>query len=185
MVNIASVVGWQVDWDKVAPEAEISVALRLTSLWRAAVPRVQNATAVHLFGVPQGQCPPGTYLRGAAAPASAPSQGGGGPTSVHDTRLAAMSLAGPNGEGFELSTAFSPGTTDYGTSVPPTITNATLCLQAMQGASALKLALLNLDVWVLPDLHRYLMPSVLGMGYVVILQCAPRCVYFVSEALGC
>ena len=185
MVNIAYVVGWQVDWDKVAPEAEISVALRLTSLWRAAVPRVQNDTAVHLFGVPQGQCPPGTYLRGAAAPASAPSQGGGGPTSVRDTRLAAMSLAGPNGEGFELSTAFSPGTTEYGTSVPPTVSNATLCLQAMQGSSALKLKFLYLDVWVLADLHMYSMPSVPAMGYAVILQCGLRCIHFVSEALGC
>ena len=37
--------------------------IKLTAAWNAQVPQVQNAVALHVFGVEQGQCPPGTFRR--------------------------------------------------------------------------------------------------------------------------
>jgi len=52
-----------VNWTAVAPEAELHLAVQLHAVWNAAVDNSSagNATALHLFGVRPGQCPPGTY----------------------------------------------------------------------------------------------------------------------------
>ncbi len=51
------------NWTAVAPEAELHLAVQLHAVWNAAVDNSSagNATALHLFGVRPGQCPPGTY----------------------------------------------------------------------------------------------------------------------------
>lgn len=53
----------QVNWTAVAPEAELRLAVQLHAVWNAAVDNstASNATALHIFGVRPGQCPPGTY----------------------------------------------------------------------------------------------------------------------------
>ena len=35
--------------------------IKLLAAWNAQVPLVQTAVALHVFGVEQGQCPPGTF----------------------------------------------------------------------------------------------------------------------------
>jgi hypothetical protein len=50
-----------VNWTAVPPEAEYRLAVDLVPAWNAHVDLNPNATAVHLFGVRPGQCPPGTF----------------------------------------------------------------------------------------------------------------------------
>lgn len=49
-----------VDWREVPQWAEYRFAVNLKPMWLAAVKQTVNDTAVHLFGVANGQCPPGT-----------------------------------------------------------------------------------------------------------------------------
>lgn len=51
------------NWTAVAPEAELRLAVQLHAVWNAAVDNgtASNSTALHIFGVRPGQCPPGTY----------------------------------------------------------------------------------------------------------------------------
>ena len=54
-----------VNWSSVPPEAEWRLHVRLAGAWRARLEggngTAGNITAVHIFGVHPGHCPPGTY----------------------------------------------------------------------------------------------------------------------------
>lgn len=54
-----------VDWDAVPLAAEDRLAVSLRSVWLSRVQQTPNATNMHLFGVAEGQCPPGTIRYGA------------------------------------------------------------------------------------------------------------------------
>lgn len=49
------------DWDAIPPQAEYRIALGLNASLNAEVQNlVVNGTVLHIFGVEEGQCPPGT-----------------------------------------------------------------------------------------------------------------------------
>lgn len=50
-----------VRWQDVPYQAEYRLALELDNGWNAEVGVSKNETALHLFGVRPGQCPPGTF----------------------------------------------------------------------------------------------------------------------------
>lgn len=74
--------------------------------------------AVHIFGVHQGTCPPGTYLKtspGAVGNGTSVSVGNltaGGRAVIRDLHLLAA-----GGRAIDLSTQFEPNTTVYGAMV--------------------------------------------------------------------
>ena len=50
-----------VNWTAISPQAEYRLGLTFGPAWNAAVTGGVNQTALHIFGVLPGQCPPGTY----------------------------------------------------------------------------------------------------------------------------
>ncbi|GAB4813156.1 hypothetical protein N2152v2_000202 [Parachlorella kessleri] len=53
-------------WSRVPPDAEYRLGLELQGILDVLIQNQTDAVAVHLFGVAQGTCPPGTALAGAA-----------------------------------------------------------------------------------------------------------------------
>ncbi|KAK9803015.1 hypothetical protein WJX72_000035 [[Myrmecia] bisecta] len=130
-----------VDWDQVPFQAEYRIGLEFAGTWNTAgVAQQANLTAVHLFGVRPGQCPPGTVRKAAAAAdaGAAPRNAtalGPAPPAAEDARLGAIIVRGHNGTMFDLSSQFQPDIAEYGMMVPETFNNATLCLRPIQDAS--------------------------------------------------
>ena len=46
------------------PQAEDRLSMTLSAAWNAVLGGSQNETALHMFGVEEGQCPPGTFWCG-------------------------------------------------------------------------------------------------------------------------
>lgn len=75
--------------------------------------------AVHIFGVEQGTCPPGTYLKTSPGESSS-GQGGvslGNLTAGTPAQIRDLHLLAAGGQAIELSTQFQPNTTMYGAMV--------------------------------------------------------------------
>lgn len=77
------------------------------------LPAVQPA--VHIFGVHQGTCPPGTYLK--TAPGSGTNVSLGNLTAGTPAQIQDLHLVATGGKAIELSTQFEPNTTVYGAMV--------------------------------------------------------------------
>ncbi|KAK9837118.1 hypothetical protein WJX81_003998 [Elliptochloris bilobata] len=122
-----------VNWTAVAPQAELRLAVQLHGVWNAAVDNATagNATALHIFGVRPDQCPPGTYRHDDTAASAAAADLQAVPAG-QDARLSTIAVQGDAGALFDLSSAFQPNVSEYGTAVPPSFADARLCLRPMQ-----------------------------------------------------
>lgn len=127
-----------VDWDAVPLAAEDRLAVSLRSVWLSRVQQTPNATNMHLFGVAEGQCPPGTIRLHTADDAAAPGPAVPAPPPATDARLSALIVQDAAGNVFDLSSPFIPGVMQYAAMVPDNVTSVTLCVSPSQGGAAVQ-----------------------------------------------
>ncbi|KAK9813648.1 hypothetical protein WJX73_001491 [Symbiochloris irregularis] len=134
-----------IEWDDVPLWAEYRLAVTLTPLWLATVSQVANQTALHLFGVADGQCPPGTIrLHTADAPAPAPEAPA--PPPAADARMRSLVVQdSSSGNDYDLSTPFSPGVLQYAAMVPANLSTVTLCVQPWQSEAVVEIVQTDLN----------------------------------------
>lgn len=87
---------------------------------------------MHIFGVDQGTCPPGTYLKTAPGSGTSNVSLGGNLTAGAPARLRDLHLLTFGGQSIELSTQFEPNTTVYGAMVPTVGLRPTIVLPILQ-----------------------------------------------------
>lgn len=121
----------RIDWSRVPPEAEYRLGLQLHGFSAARVAGLQSQVALHVFGVPNGTCPPGSALRGAAAAGDGAAAGQVGVADL------ALSI---NGSVIDLSSAFRPSVRAYGAQVEEDVANVTLCLRRSQANATFAVA---------------------------------------------
>lgn len=138
------------DWSRVPPEAAYRLGLVLHGFHAAHAAGQPDAIALHIFGTPNGTCPPGSALRNpppaasSAAPATVaamtPAAGQQGATGDTAQGVADLMLS-VNGSVIDLSSAFQPLVRDYGAQVEHDVANVTLCLRKRSAANIAVVAL--------------------------------------------
>eukprot|EP00887_Chlorella_sp_A99_P007510 scaffold2.g7510.t1 len=138
----------RIDWSRVPPEAEYRLGLQLHGFSAARVAGLQSQVALHVFGVPNGTCPPGSALRGAAAAAAAAAEAAaaaaadaaaGDGAAAGQVGVADLALS-INGSVIDLSSAFRPSVRAYGAQVEEDVANVTLCLRRSQANATFAVA---------------------------------------------
>ncbi|KAK9825612.1 hypothetical protein WJX74_010253 [Apatococcus lobatus] len=133
------------EWDEIPPQAADRITLTLNVSLNAEVHGLQtNGTVLHIFGVEEGQCPPGTARQSNDTGSGWPFGGAPSPSPASESterivgrQLSGMAVTGSNGSAYDLSSNFKPDRADYGAMLPPEASNATLCLQPQEGRSQL------------------------------------------------
>ena len=131
-----------VDWQRVPPQAVYRLGLALSGFYNGRALGQQSLVALHIFGVRNGTCPPGSAVRD-PSPASSATTAAGDSQQQQQQQEAEQTAAvsdlalSVNGSVIDLSSAFLPSVHDYGAQVEDDVANITLCLRRSQANSSI------------------------------------------------